>query len=97
MIGFGDYFVSDRTEDFGLIIYGYVLTEAELLEKEDESTMGLLLTNYAQGVRFSKCYSVDCVEGEYGNVNMNMCERITKQQFEEARKRGWSPYPAGKN
>jgi len=97
MITYGSYFVSDRRADSGLLIYGYVLTEQELRENEDEETMSALSFSYQRGFRFARCYSIACVEGEYGSVHDSMCIPITKEVFEQAQGREWNPTPPGTN
>jgi hypothetical protein len=71
----GDCFVYFADD---LVIYG------EVLECYDEPR----LRHY----RFSRCYSAACPEGELGDVHVSVILRfISRQEFEEARQRGWVP------
>jgi hypothetical protein len=42
--------------------------------------------------RFARCFSVDCPEGEYGDIHVSSIQRvITAEEFEQAGRRGWVP------
>lgn len=74
----GDYF--QRDSGYGFPIYGHVEKEEEPREPE--------LRHY----RFCQCFSVACVEGEYGDVHVCTIDSLISERFfEEARQRGWYP------
>ena len=70
----GDYFV--RSTPYGFPIYCEVLGEYE--------------EEHLKNFRFCRCYSIVCPDGELGDVHISTAERkITKEEFEEAKRRGW--------
>lgn len=74
----GDYFRKDS--GYGFPIYGHVENEEEPREPE------------LQHYRFCHCFSVACVEGEYGDVHVSTIDAVIRQDlFDEARQRGWCP------
>ncbi len=74
----GDHFTRDS--GYGFPIYGHVETEEEPREP------------HLQHYRFCHCYSIACVEGEYGDVHVCTIDKLLDSgSFEEARQRGWFP------
>lgn len=74
----GDYF--RKPSGYGFPIYGEVLPD----EEKREPALRYYL--------FCQCYSIACVRGEMGDVHASTIERLlSRQEFDDARKRGWSP------
>lgn len=74
----GDYFRKDSGHGFS--IYGHIEKEKEPREPE------------LQHYRFCHCFSVACVEGEYGDVHVSTIGALIRQElFDEAKQRGWRP------
>lgn len=92
----GDYWVRYW---FGMPIYGYAMTEDDLLESErvlgaDEEELVYTLRNFRRaetfGCVFGKAYSMACPEGEYGSTPVSDATLITQEEFQEAKRREWS-------
>ena len=72
----GDYFQKTCSQEF--LIFGIVFSEDEPRAEG--------LENY----RFSKCYSIACVDGELGDIHVSTIERLlTEGEFLDAHRRGW--------
>ena len=70
----GDCFM--RSTPYGFAIYCEVLGEYE--------------EEHLRNFRFCRCYSVACPDGELGDVHVSTIKRrITREEFEEARRKGW--------
>jgi hypothetical protein len=46
---------------------------------------------YLSGYRWCRCFSVQCLAGEYGHVHLSTVIPITESQFASAGQRGWRP------
>ncbi|MBI5499784.1 MAG: hypothetical protein HY907_06045 [Deltaproteobacteria bacterium] len=98
----GDFFIRIWS---GLVIYGEILDPAVPQFPGDYSDEALSEIRreariYEQpemrGYRFTRCYSVACPEGEFGDTHVSsMTRKITREQFEQARASGWpeAPWP----
>ena len=80
------YFVA-RWE--GLTIYGHRIDSPY---EEDQEYMRTLA---ARGVIYTESFSVACPQGELGSWGLHQVTAISKEQFEEARRRQWSDAPDG--
>jgi hypothetical protein len=74
------YFVTKAGD---LTIYGHRVGSPYA---EDQ---GYLRGLEARGVIYTEAFSVACVEGELGSWALHHLTPISKEQFEEARARGW--------
>lgn len=78
----GDYFVRYLPEE-DLVIWG------EVVEPDPEDA-SLFRQPHMKNVRLTRCYSMVCPDGEYGNTHVaTMTSGIGRTQFERARERGW--------
>lgn len=81
----GDYFV--RVEElYGdrFVIFG------EVIDFEYEEDREVYQQEHMKNHRLTKCYSVLCPEGEFGDVHVvSIGAVITKEMFEEARDADW--------
>ena len=81
----GDHFVSPRPDYGGLIIFGEVLEHTNY--PEDASSIKMSRLN---GYVYGRCYSVECVEGEFGDTHItNIAAKIPAEVFERAKANGW--------
>jgi hypothetical protein len=71
----------------GLSIYGH---RVDSPYEEDKDEMRRAAAN---GWIMTESFSVACVEGELGSQPMNDLIPISKEEFEDARARGWEPLP----
>lgn len=99
-IGYGDYFLRVINDlDGPLLIYGYIMTREEMVQSEKdcgapaeeaEWTATRVDSSYARGFRYGWCYSVVEPDGELGFTHVTtMLSKISKMQFEYAKKRNW--------
>lgn len=100
----GDFFLRILDE---LVIYGEVikpdLSEFEKIpegEMSDEMRMeyewekNAYKLPHMANMRFSRCFSQLCPEGEIGDTHVcNINAKITKEQFEKAKSLGWPSHP----
>lgn len=93
----GDYFKRQWAD---ITIYGYVFTKEEFLEQErslgaDEVELHFQSKAWdrwiADGLLYGHCYSVACIQGEYGSTPRNTTTKISKDEFERARASDWDP------
>ncbi len=85
-----------------LVIYGEFIdpVESDRQAGADEDECEYMRAKYAEphmkNFRFTKSYSVACEEGEYGDIHVcTIWAFISKEGFEEAKKRGWPNDPQG--
>jgi hypothetical protein len=98
-IRFGDYFVRLCEEE--LVIYGEILDPApepeldvEMMGDEErmeyEYERDLYKRPHMLNVRFTRCFSRLCPDGELGDTHVRtMNAKLTKAQFDKAREAGW--------
>jgi hypothetical protein len=98
-VTWGSYWISPRP-DLGLLIFGHVFTEQEVIEDErrcgadeDEAAMTLrnIVKGHHRGTMYVRAYSTVVEEGEIGFAPRAMCLPLTEEQFEEARSHKWNP------
>lgn len=95
-VTYGDYFIRMWG---GLTIYGHILTKEEFVK--GESALGadkaeidfewsMIENSYRRGYRYGWCYSQMEPQGEPGSTHISAMDRkISKEEFEEAKKLGW--------
>lgn len=99
-ITYGDHFVRlwDTWGSGVLTIYGYIPTKEQI--SADEKSLGAsdgelaarltqLDASYAHGRRYSWCYSVAEPDGEPGFTHVSTMTKISGEEFETAKARGW--------
>ena len=98
-IGYGDYWMR-VWQGFGetVKVYGYIQTLEESLAQEKECgadeeelrmTEDMLTDSYIRGYRFGYAYSAIEPEGELGSTHISQMIKISKEDFEAAKERGW--------
>ena len=95
----GTYYARFMPE-FGFIIYGEIRDpiqdeiDAGADEEEVEFQRYLRAQSHMEHYKYTKSYSVACVEGEYGDVHVStMNVPLTKEEFERAQDLGWPVHP----
>lgn len=92
----GDYWVRYW---YDVRIYGYAYTEEEFLAEErrlgaDEEELEMQRRAFrrwtAQGLLWTKAYSVACPDGEYGTTPLREAIVLTKEEFELAQLADWT-------
>ena len=89
-ITWGSYWV--RPND-GILIWGRVWTEAELVLNEDdpEAVLAHYRATHERGYRFGYAYSPYCSDGELGESHISVLWPITRQEFSSALRCKWQP------
>lgn len=102
-IGYGDYFIRiwEGNPFMGpghLTIYGHVTPRDTFMKEEKELgagddelswTMHSHDDSYRRGFRFGWHYSVVEPDGELGSTHISTMKKITREEFEAAKARGW--------
>jgi hypothetical protein len=84
----GDCFLRVTDDGWGepLVIFGEIYESPYAEDREH------LAEPHMANKRLAKCYSVMCEDGESGSIHIStMHLKLTKEEFEEARARGWKP------
>lgn len=87
--------------EMGTIIYGLVLDpieaerEAGADEDELEFQRELRAAPHMENMRFCRCWSTLCPDGEYGDVHVScMHAELSREEFDRARDAGWPSSPS---
>lgn len=88
-ITWGSYWV--RPTDDGVLVWGRVHTEEEILTDEDEWVIIHEREMHERGYRFGVAHSLWCPEGELGSSHISVLWPITEEQFNNAKAAGWNP------
>lgn len=99
-IGYGDYFIRlwpVMMED-NLAIYGQVMPRDKFIEEEknagaDDAELSWTVSThdsaFKRGYRFGWHYSEVEPDGELGSTHVSVMMKISKEEFDAARDRGW--------
>lgn len=94
-VGEGDFW---KRNVGGLQIFGYVYNRMDMRDAaldagcssdEADEEVAHIVHQLENGYLFGRCYSVVVPEGELGSTHRSQVTRITQQEFESAREKGW--------
>ena len=78
----GDYFATDDGDD--LVIIGEVLEPDHGSKgREAQYQRKLYAQPHMRGFRFTRCYSVMCTTGEYGDTHISRMTKISREEFQK--------------
>jgi hypothetical protein len=80
-ITIGDHFIR---------VHGAIMIYGKVIDLDYEEDRELYKEPHMKNVRFTKCYSKLCPDGELGNTHVaTMAFKMTAEQFENAREAKW--------